>query len=67
MTPVSHRGTGGAEVAPGFAVGDRILFVYGVALEKMRSFAGKLCVVAQEEVQAVWEPDSEPDMHPRAD
>jgi hypothetical protein len=52
-TPVRRDGSGGAEVAYGFGVGERVLFVYGVALEKVRSFAGNLAIVAQEEVQAV--------------
>jgi co-chaperonin GroES (HSP10) len=48
----------GVEQPPGFAVGDRVLFVYALSLEKSRRFAGSLCVVAQEEVQAVLEGDT---------
>jgi hypothetical protein len=66
--PVCRDGSGGDEVPYGFGVGDRIMYVYAVALEKMRSFAGHLCIVAQEEVVGVVVDEaSEPDMHPRAD
>jgi co-chaperonin GroES (HSP10) len=43
---------GGAEVPWGCKVGDRVLYVYGVALERVRR-DGDLLVVAQEEIQAV--------------
>jgi co-chaperonin GroES (HSP10) len=49
---------GDVEVPHEFAAGDRVLFVYTVALEKSRRFAGNLCVVAQEEIQAVLEGDT---------
>ena len=55
LTPKRRDGSGGAEVAYGFGVGERVMFVYAIALEKTRSFQGRLCVVAQEEVQAVVE------------
>ena len=42
----------GAEVPWGCAVGDRVLYVYAVALEHNRR-DGELVVVGQEEIQAV--------------
>lgn len=53
LTPVGRDGRGGAEVLPGFTVGERVMFVYAIALEKVRSFEGRLAVVSQEEVTAV--------------
>jgi co-chaperonin GroES (HSP10) len=49
----------GIEQPHGFEAGDLVLFVYAVSLEKSRRFAGGLCVVAQEEIQAVLEPTGE--------
>ncbi len=47
---------GGVEVPWGCAVGDRVLYVYAVALEHNRR-DGELVVVGQEEVQAVVSAD----------
>ena len=44
----------GAEVPWGCAVGDRVMYVYAVALEHNRR-DGELVVVGQEEIQAVVE------------
>ena len=49
--PPARRGS--VEVPHEFVAGDRVLFVYALSLEKSRRFAGGLCVVAQEEIQAV--------------
>ena len=54
-TPVRRDGSGGAEVAYGFKVGDRVWFVYALLLEKMRSFSDRLAIVGQEEIVAVVE------------
>ncbi len=47
------RDPSGVEQPWGCAVGDRVIYVYGVALERVRRFEGDLLVVAQEELQAV--------------
>lgn len=44
---------GGTEVPHGYEPGDRVVFVWSVALEKVRRFAGNLAILAQEEIQAV--------------
>ncbi len=44
---------GGVEVPVAFAVGDVVLFVYALSLEKSRRFADGLTFVAQEEIVAV--------------
>ena len=55
----------GHEVAPGFRVGDTVLFVYALATEDFRTVRfpqihdGIMVVVAQEEVQAVVERDED--------
>ena len=67
-----HRGKVIALGAPGqvdgfgpvvpwdIAVGDVVYYTYGVAMQKLRSFdrdgGGELVVVAQEEIQGVFEP-----------
>ena len=50
----------GVDQPHGFVVGDRVLFVFAASLEKSRRFAGNLCFCAQEEIQAVLEPDDPP-------
>jgi co-chaperonin GroES (HSP10) len=49
------RSKDGVEIPWGCKAGDRVLFVYAVALERVRHFEEDLVVVAQEEVQAVIE------------
>ena len=43
------------DVPPEYKVGDRVLYVYAVALKRVRHF-DSLCVCAQEEIQGVIEP-----------
>ncbi len=56
------RTSSGVEVHPEYAVGDTVLFVYGLATEinrtlhKFCDWEGELVVLGQEEIQAVVEP-----------